>query len=418
MKPIPKSVGAQKTLQKKPLEWLRVLDVSHTVAGPFCTMLMADLGAEVIKIEKPGIGDMSRELRPFLKDAAGNSYSGRFLSLNRNKKGLTLNLKHAEGKKIFKKLAKISHVVIENFKPGVMEKMGLGYKDIRKINPAIIYGSITGFGHPDVKYSPFWERPAFDIIALAMGGLMDQTGDPDGPPQRPGGVPLGDIFPGAIMAFAILAAISQAQKTGIGQHVDVAMYDCIVSLIERPIAMYSIAKEMETRAGGRLPIPYGVFKAKDGYIAIAALGPLMWERLCRAIKRPDFIENALFQNSADRYKNYVELFEPVLNEWTEKRTIKQIIKILDEYGVPASPVQTVKDIFECPHIAARDMLPEINHPALGKMRLAGNPIKMSNIQHEHYSAGPSLGEHSLEILNNYLGYSEKKITGLTQKGII
>lgn len=408
----------RKTSEKRPLEGIRVLDASHTVAGPYCTMLMADLGAEVIKVERPGSGDMSRELRPFLKDSSGKSYSGRFLSLNRNKKSLTLDLKQEEGKKIFKKLVKLSDVVLESFKPGVMEKLGLGYQAIRRMNPAIVYASITGFGHPDVKPSPFWDRPAFDVIALAMGGLMDLTGDPNGPPQRPGGVPLGDIFPGTIMAFAILAALFQAKKTGIGQHVDVAMYDCIVSLIERPIAMYSIAGELETRTGGRMPVPYGAFKAKDGYVIIGALGPEMWVRLCKAIERTDFLEHPLFQNSAERYRNYPTHFEPILEDWASKRTIKEIIEIMDRHSVPASPVYNVKDIFECPHIAARNMLPEIEHPILGKMRLAGNPIKMSGVREEVFVAGPSLGENSREILRSYLNFSEKKIGELEKKGVI
>lgn len=400
---------------KGPLSNIRVMDLSHVVAGPYCTMLLADLGAEVIKVENPIKPDLSREIGPLVGDGGDRKYSARFLGLNRNKKAITLNLKHQRGKEIFKNLVGLCDVLVENFSPGVMDKLGLGYHVLCEINPRLVYAAISGFGH--LVPTPFQERPSFDIIAQAMGGLMEMTGDPEGPPVRTG-VSVGDYYPSLMAAFAIMVALHARAGTGRGQMVDVAMYDSIVSLTEAFVADYSLTKEEKTRMGGVLGAPYGTFMAKDGYMVIAALSQDMWERLCRVMGKSEYIDHPKLRTFSDRRENFQEYFAPILKDWISQYEKNEVINLLLKNKIPAAPVNTIKDLFECPHLAARGMLTEIPHPALGTFLLAGVPFKLSEMSPQLNASPPDFGQHNPEILGKLLGYSESDLDSLRQEGII
>lgn len=402
-------------MNKPPLSDIRVIDLSHVVAGPYCTMLLADLGAEVIKIENPIKPDLSREIGPLIIDSEGRNYSARFLGLNRNKKAITLNLKHPKGKVILKDLVKLCDVLVENFSPGVMEKLGLGYKVLCELNPKLVYAAISGFGH--LEPTPFQDRPSFDIIAQAMGGLMEMTGDPEGAPVRTG-VSVGDYYPSLMAAFAIMVALHARTNTGRGQMVDVAMYDSIVSLTEAFVADYSLTKEAKTRMGNVLNAPYGIFMAKDGYMVIAALSQDMWERLCHVMGKPEYINDPRLRTFSDRRENFQECFAPILKEWIWQQEKNEVINLLLKNKIPAAPVNTIKDLFECPHLAARGMLTPVPHPALGSFLLSGIPFKLSEMSARPHNSPPDLGQNNPEILGNLLGYSESDLGKLREDGVI
>jgi len=403
----------------KPLEDVRVLDLTIMLAGPFCTMLLADYGAEVIKIEMPGGGDPTRAIGPFVEKDKDRILGGYFFSINRNKKSLTLNLKTEKGKEIFKELVKKSDVLVENFRPGVLERLGLGYYDVlRKINPRLVYATITGFGHPNILKSPYWDRPSFDLIAQAMGGVMSITGPKGGPPLKTG-PGIGDTWASLLTAFAIMAALHYARRTGIGQHVDCSMYDAMLNCIERAIVIYSISGEVSVPMGNAHPLlaPYDAYKAKDGYVVIAAHWPKMWENLCKVIGREDLVNDPRFLTTNERAKNYDQL-KPIIEEWTSQRTRKEIIDILLKNDIPAGPINTVKDIFECPHVKAREMLVEVQHPLNDKVKIVNAPVKMSETPGGVERPAPLPGEHNEEILCGLLGYSKSDVEKLKQEGVI
>lgn len=398
-----------------PLHDIRVLDLSHVVAGPYCTMFLADLGAEVIKIENPKKPDLSREIGPIITDSQGNNHSVRYLGLNRNKKSLTLNLKNPKGVEIFKELVKICDVVVENFSPGVMEKLGLGYKVLSDLNGKIIYAAISGFGH--LVPSPYQDRPSFDIVAQAMGGMMDMTGNPEGPPIRTG-VSVGDYYPSMMAAFGIMVALHARTNTGRGQMVDVAMYDSVVSLTEAFVADYSLTKEEKTRMGGTVNAPFGTFQTKDGYMVIAALSQDMWERLCKVMGKTEFINHPKLLTFTDRRNNFHEIFAPILTEWIAGQERDEVINLLLKHRIPAGPVNMVKDLFACPHLRARGMLNEVPHPTLGSFLLSGMPFKLSEMTPISHSAPPELGQHNAEILSSLLDLPPFEIEKLKNEGAI
>ncbi len=399
-----------------PLKGLRVLDLSHVVAGPYCSMLLADAGAEVIKIERPGVGEMARSLGPFVTNARGEKASGTLLRLARNKKGLALDLRNPEGKRIFKELVKISDVVVENFVPGVMEKLELGYSVLKETNPKIIYASISGFGHEDLYPGPYVDRPSFNLIAQAMGGLMEITGDADGPPFECG-ASVGDVFPGLLTAFGILLALKIRETTGVGQHIDTSMYDAMISLNERAILNYYLTGVVPSRGKEALLMPHGAFRTKDGYVAIAVFTNEQWAGLCRAMDREDLAADPSLKTGIERAKKGAFL-RPIIEEWTSQRGKTEVTELLLAQGTPAGPVQNARDILECPHAKARKMIVEIDDPVAGKIKMAGNPLKLSLVAEPPLNPPPLLGQHTQEILSELLGMTSAEVECLKAKGVI
>jgi len=393
----------------KPLKGIRVLDLGHVLAMPTCTMQLADLGAEVIKIERPGIGDDSRYFGPFK-----NKESAYFISINRNKKSITLDLKTDQGKKIFKDLVKISDVVTENYRPNTMQKLGLGYETLKAINPQIIYASICGFGHKTV----YPGRPGYDVIAQATGGIMAITGQADGPPTRVGSS-IGDIFSGSFATIGILAALRVKEKTGLGQQVDIAMMDAVVSVLENAVVRYTVTGEIPQRTGSAHPsiAPFDVFEAQDGWFVIGVGNDILWEKFCKAINKIDLIKDPRFSTNPLRSENY-QVLKPVITHWSKKKTVREVLDILLQAGVPVGEVNSIDKIVEDPNIKLREMIVEVDHPLAGKVKITDSPIKLSLTPGKVEKASPLLGEHTEEILGELLGFSQEEIESLKQEEVI
>ncbi len=393
----------------KPLKGIRVLDLGHVLAMPTCTMQLADLGAEVIKIERPGIGDDSRYFGPFK-----NKESAYFISINRNKKSITLDLKKDQGKKIFKDLVKISDVVTENYRPNTMQKLGLSYETLKAINPQIIYASICGFGHKTV----YPGRPGYDVIAQATGGIIAITGQADGPPTRVGSS-IGDIFSGSFATIGILAALRVKEKTGLGQQVDIAMMDAVVSVLENAVVRYTVTGEIPQRTGSAHPsiAPFDVFEAQDGWFVIGVGNDMLWERFCKAINKTDLLNDSRFTTNPKRSENYKEL-KPIITEWSKEKTVEEILNILINAGVPVGEVNTIDKIVDDPNIKLREMIVEVEHPLAGKVKITDTPIKLSLTPGKVEKASPLLGEHTEEILNKLLGFSKEEIKSLKKEGVV
>jgi len=393
----------------KPLKGIRVLDLGHVLAMPTCTMQLADLGAEVIKIERPGIGDDSRYFGPFK-----NKESAYFISINRNKKSITLDLKKDQGKKIFKDLVKISDVVTENYRPNTMQKLGLGYETLKVINPQIIYASICGFGHKTV----YPGRPGYDVIAQATGGIMAITGQADSPPTRVGSS-IGDIFSGSFATIGILAALRVKEKTGLGQQVDISMMDAVVSVLENAVVRYTVTGEIPHRTGSAHPsiAPFDVFEAQDGWFVIGVGNDMLWEKFCKAVNKTDLLNDSRFTTNPKRSENYKEL-KPIIAEWSKEKTVEEILNILINAGVPVGEVNTIDKIIDDPNIKLREMIVEVEHPLAGKVKITDTPIKLSLTPGKVEKASPLLGEHTEEILKELLGFPEEEINSLKKEGVV
>ncbi|MGH7926135.1 MAG: CaiB/BaiF CoA transferase family protein [Candidatus Binatus sp.] len=380
-----------------PLSDVRVLDLTQALAGPYCTMLLADLGADVIKVEPPA-GDMSRGLGPFPADRKGCDYGGYFASVNRNKRSIVLDLKTAAGRETFFRLVKTANAVVENAKTGVMDRAGVGYERLREINPALVYAAIRGFGDPRTGASPYAEWPAFDIVAQSMGGLVATTG-PQGSAGYRAGPGIGDIYPGTLAALGVVSAIHAARRTGQGQFLDVAMYDAILALCEMVVYTYSSGGKVREPGGNGTPVlcPFDIFPTRDGAVAIAAPGENHWKILCDSIGRPELAADNRTRNVNRRVAN-AEFVRGVLIEWTKARTTREIV---DAIGgkVPVGPVNTAKDIFADPHPRAREMLVEVEQPGDNPpLTIAGCPIKLTGTPTGIYARAPRLGEHTEQVL--------------------
>lgn len=395
-----------------PLAGVRVLDLTRALAGPFVTMLLADLGADVIKVEPPA-GDFTRTQGPFHPSDETQAYGGYFASINRNKRGIVVDLGTERGKEIMLDLAAHSDVLVENFRAGVMDRLGLGYETLQAANPRLVYAAVRGFGDPRTGASPYVDRPAYDVVAQAMGGLMTITGQPDGPPTKVG-PGIGDILPATLATVGILAALRRAEATGSGDFVDVAMYDAVLALCERMIYQHSYLGVSPSREGNAHPLfcPFGLYAAADGWIAIATPGDRHWQLLCKAIDRPDLAEEPKLANNADRVQHR-ELVREAIEAWTRPRSMTTIEEVLAEV-IPMAPVNTVERIFADPHVAARDMLVELDHPGVHQpLAIAGQPIKFAS------STGtappprraPLLGEHTAAVLGE-LGYPDARVQAL------
>jgi len=397
------------------LEGIRVVDLSHVLAAPTVTMYLADLGAEVLHIEPP-IGDDAREFGPFAGDHDKN-HSGYFISLNRNKKGLVLNLKQPKAKDILRELIKISDVVVENFRPTTMRKLGFGWEDLKKINPRIVYCSICGFGQDSLpEYS---ERPSYDMVAQAYSGLMSITGPEGGPPCRVGSS-VGDILTGLQATIGILAALRHRDRTGRGQHVDMAMIDSVFATLENAVARYTISGEIPGPLGGTHPsiTPFQGYKTKDGSYVIAAIGTdALFVRFAKVIGRPDLPEDERFKTNPLRTRHR-EALNGILDPIMMTKTTPEWGEIFEKEGLPYSPINNMKQICEDPHIAYRKMLVDIDQPRVGRMRIAASPIRMSETPCEVYAPAPLLGQHTDEVLKALLGYSDETIAQLKKEGVI
>ncbi|MBM4330608.1 MAG: CoA transferase [Deltaproteobacteria bacterium] len=390
-----------------PLSNIKVIDLTRFVAGPFCTLQLADMGAQVIKIESPGRGDETR-----YQGAIINGESWYFIGMNRNKKSLTLDLKSPEGKEIFLRLVRTSDVVVENFRPGVMHNLGLGYQFLREINPAIIYCGISGFG----KDGPYHLRPAFDFIAQGISGFMSITGFPDREPVRTG-IPISDSIAGIYASYGILAALLNRQKTGKGQEVQTSLVDAMISFLSFQADRYFGLGEVPQPYGNDHPVssPYGTFKTLDGYINIAPAGDPMWERLAQALGLQALLDDPRFRTNDLRLAHRRELNQ-IINDITCQRTMSDWIEYLNKAGVPCGPIYNLAQTFEDPQVKHQEMVLEIEQPS-GKVKTLGFPVKLSDTPAAIRYPAPQLGEHNAEILAN-LGYSTDQINELKTRGVI
>ncbi|WP_336154572.1 CoA transferase [Fusobacterium polymorphum] len=392
------------------LEGIVVLDLTRVLAGPYCGTLIADMGATVIKVENPIGGDDSRSMGPFIN---GNSVY--YANFNRSKLGCTLNLKTSEGKEIFKELVKKADIIIENYRPGTMEKLGLGYDELKKENPAIIYGAVSGFGHT----GPLSKRAGYDIIGQAMGGLMSTTGWPGGPATR-SGTPLGDVLGGLNLAIGILAALVNREKTGLGEKVDVALVDSVASAMENITMIYQATGRIPQRIGNRYEstYPYDSFPANDGDVIIAAGNNKLFSILCEIMEQPELKNDSRFLDVKSRVANHDDLFE-IVSTWTKKYSVEEIDKKLNDAGCPASIVNTIDRLVVDRQIAgAREMFPEIEQPGIGKLQITACPQKLTRTKSYPRKAAPLLGEDNIDIYGKLLEFDENKIKELKEKGII
>jgi len=399
---------------ERALEGIRVIDLSHVLAGPTATMILADLGAEVIHIEPPQ-GDDAREYGPFV-DRIDKNRSGYFISLNRNKKSMALNLKEKKGKEILQELIRVADVIVENFRPGTMKALGFSWEEVRQINPKIIYASISGFGHETLpEYS---SRPAYDIVAQAYSGLMSLTGPEQGPPCRVGSS-LGDIIAGQQAAIGILTALFYRTRTGRGQRYDGSMVDSLFSIMENAVVRYTVEGEIPKALGTAHPsiTPFQAFRTRDSWIVIAIGSDRFWSPFCNILGRTDLIEDMRFRTNYLRTKNREALVN-ILSEELIKRTTTDWADIFEKEGIPYSPVNNIKQICEDPHIQFRNMLVEIEQKGIGKMKIAGSPIRLSETPGRVYQGAPSLGEHTAEILASVLKKTESEILSLRDEGVI
>jgi succinyl-CoA:mesaconate CoA transferase len=395
-----------------PLADVRVLDLTQMLAGPYATMLLADLGADVVKVEPPR-GDMTRTNPPHLTDE--EAYGGYFHSVNRNKRSVVIDLKSEAGKETLRGMVADADVLVENFKVGTMDRLGLSYESLREINPALVYAAIRGFGDPRSGESPYADRPAFDVIAQAMGGVMSITGTEESGPVKVGpGV--GDIFPATLCIVGLLSALHHARRTGEGQFVDVGMVDGVLALTERIVHQYAFEGDVPGPQGNTHPLlfPFDRFDTTDGHVMIAAPRDKQWTALCEAMDRPDLAAD--YPDEEDRVEHADEL-RPVVAEWVGQHTKEEIADLIAD-DVPCGPVNTVLDIFEDEHFDVREMLPQVEHADTGReVSLAGAPIKLSATPSGVHHRAPFLGEHSREVLAEY-GFDGDRIEELVGEDVV
>ena len=376
-----------------PLKDLLVLDLTRVLVGPYCTMILSDLGARVIKVEAPEIGDDSRKFGPFVKD-----YSAYFMSLNRGKESIALNLKKEDDKKIFEKILAKADVLVENFKPGTLEKWGYGWKEVSKKYPKLIYASASGFG----QTGPLKELPAYDMVVQGMGGLMSVTGQPNSEPTRVG-TSIGDITAGLFTAIGINAALYDRQKTGKGMYIDVSMLDCQIAILENAIARYLSKNEIPKPMGSRHPsiAPFEAFKTKDSYIIIAAGNDKLFESLCQTLNLNELINSSKFKSNSLRSENMDEL-KKILEDKLAYKTTNEWVKQFENLKIPCGPIYNIKEAVENPQVEARNMIVKAYHKVIGEFKLAGNPIKMSSYKDENKRGDiPDLDEHRNKILKEF-----------------
>jgi formyl-CoA transferase/CoA:oxalate CoA-transferase len=393
----------------KPLEGIRVLELSRVLAGPFATMVLGDLGAEVIKVEQPGQGDDTRAWGPpFVGGEAAY-----FLSVNRNKKSIAVDLKQPAGRQIIYRLAERSDIVVENFRPGTADKLEIGYQHLRAINPRIIYCSISGFG----QTGPYRHKPGYDAIAQAMSGIMSVTGYADLPPAR-AGVAIADIGAGMWALVGILTALVVRQKTDRGQWMDISLLDGQVAWLTYLAGNYSATGEVPERHGSAHPniIPYQAFPTKDGFVMVTVGNNSLWRKFAHAIGMAELADDPRFRANRDRVAHR-EILLRLIGERLQEKTSAEWIELLDAEGVPVGPINTVADVFNDPHIRAREMLVELTHPTAGTIQAVGMPVKFSETPAGVETPPPLLGQHTEEVLA-WLSYTREQIRQLQDTGVV
>lgn len=392
-----------------PLADVFVLDLSRVLAGPFCTMILADLGAEVVKVERPGTGDDSRAFSPMK-----GPESAYFMSINRGKKSITVNMKSPKGKDIILNLAKHSDVVVENFKPGVTKRLGLSYETLRQVNPRIIYASSTGYG----QTGPLSEKAAYDLIIQGMSGMMSITGQDENHPTKVGSS-IADIFSGVFTCIGILSALRARERTGEGQMVDVAMLDCMFSVLENAVARFMASGVVPGPIGNLHPsiAPFSSFNTSDGQINIAVGNDSLWTKFCKAIGREELLSDERYRSNDLRIKNLDSLMI-TLNASLMKRRSQDWLNLFEETGIPAGKVDNIAEVLKNPQIIARNMLVNLVHPTAGEHAVPGIPIKFSSTDASIKGSSPLLGEHNKEILIGLLGMSNNELSELEAEGVI
>jgi crotonobetainyl-CoA:carnitine CoA-transferase CaiB-like acyl-CoA transferase len=404
-----------------PLSHIRVLDLSRVLAGPWCAQNLADLGAEVIKIERPGTGDDARAFGPpWLKDRAGRETreSAYFACANRGKKSVTVDLSKPEGQRIVRELARVSDVLVENYKVGDLARYGLGYPDLAPLNPRLVYCSITGFG----QSGPYRERPGYDFMIQGMGGVMSLTGErdelPGGGPQRVG-IPIADIMTGMYATVAVCAALAHRERSGAGQHLDLALLDALVGVLANQGMNYLATGEVPRRLGNAHPniVPYQPFKTRDGEVILACGNDKLFAKFCEVAGCPQLARDPRFATNAKRVENREDITR-LLAEIFRTRTTRQWCELLEAAGVPNGPINDLKQVFEEPQVVARGMRIELEHALAGRIPLIASPMRFSSTALEYRLAPPVLGQHTDEVLRALLGLPEAEIARLRAQGVL
>jgi crotonobetainyl-CoA:carnitine CoA-transferase CaiB-like acyl-CoA transferase len=394
----------------RPLDGIRVVDLTRVLSGPYCTMQLGDLGAEVIKVERPGEGDDTRAFAPpFQGDQAAY-----FLSVNRNKKSITLDMKSERGKEVLWRLIDVSDVVVENFRPGAMDRLGLGYDAVKACRPAMVYCSISGFGDTGIQK----DRPGYDVIVQGEAGIMDITGPRDGAPHKVG-VAVADLVSGLNASQGILAALYTRQSTGLGQHVRISMYEAVAALLTFNASIYYATGDSPRRRGNEHPtiVPYETFEAADGWINLGVANDDLWQRFCAAAERQDLKTDARFARASDRVRNR-EVLVPLVKTIIKQRSRDEWLKRLDKAGVPSGAIRTVGEVCESEVLEARGMVAEMQHPSAGLVKGIKSAMHLSHTPLDAYAPPPRLGEHTREILTGILGYSAKDFDRLARDKVI
>ena len=391
---------------------ITVLDMTRVLSGPFAATWLGEMGANVIKIEIPNGGDESRRNPPF----SPNGTSAFNTTINRNKRSITLDLKKEEGKEIFRELVKQADVVLENFRPDVMDRLGLGYEELKKLNPGIIYASISGFG----SYGPYAKRPAYDVIAQAMGGIMFGIGEEGGEPLKVG-ASIGDLAAGMNSIIGILAALHHRERTGLGQRIETSLVESIIALQQSENNRYFVSGEIIRGTGSKHPTncPYGAYHAKDGMYMIGVGKNEIWCKLCEhVLGHPEYGNDPRFDSIANRVAHKKEI-EQILESWSMQHTATEVVDTLLAQGIPAGPLMSIKELSEDPHFNdAREMFPTMQQPGVGDFRVTAVPIKFSETPTTIYRPAPALGEHNEEVYGQMLGYTPEQVAELKEQGII
>lgn len=395
----------------KPLKGIKVLDLSRILAGPYCSMMLGDLGADVIKVERPKTGDDTRHWGP--PDAGGES--AYYLFTNRNKRSITVDLKSAEGREIIKQLAAKSDVLVENYKVGTLEKMGLGYEELKQENPGLVYCSISGFG----QNGPYKDKPGYDFIIQGIGGIMSITGPIEGPPMKVG-VAIVDITAGLFATNAIQAALIHRSKTGLGQYIDISLLDSVLAWLANVGSNYLVSGEIPNRYANAHPniVPYETFKTRDGsFIALAVGNDRQWELFCKLAGIEDLSSDPRFATNSQRVLNR-EVLIPLISEKMLDRTAEEWLQGLEDLKIPAGPINSFDKVFSDPQVVARKMAVEVPHPTAESVRMVTSPMKFSDTPCEITRHPPLMGEHTDEILKDDLGFQADQISTLREKGVV
>jgi crotonobetainyl-CoA:carnitine CoA-transferase CaiB-like acyl-CoA transferase len=386
-----------------------VLDLTRVLAGPFCSMILSDMGAEVIKVEEPGKGDDTRGWPPFLQGE-----STYFMSVNRGKRSLTLDLKPPAGQDVLRKLVRKSDVLLENFRPGTMERLGFGYKALAKLNPKLVYCSISGFG----ESGPEASRAGYDLVVQAESGIMDITGFADGPPVKVG-TSIADLVAGMSAAHGVTLALLARHRTKRGPKVEISMLDAMAALLTYQAGIYFGTGQRPARRGNQHPsiVPYEVFRAADAYLTLGVANDSLWERCCRALERPDLVTDPRFDTVAKRVQQRDTLV-PLLNEILGARTADEWLKRFEAAGVPAGRIKTVPEVCESEHLKARGMIVPLSHPTAGEFRVMGVPIRLHGTPGAAAGSPPRLGEHTDAVLRRVVGLDARAIAKLRAEGVV